>query len=478
MNSNVAIEYRKDITDYPSGKYYYNPSNKYPEYPFGDEIAGEENPVYDMVRNTLYSMGYDRDNFGKKEWNPLGDIIKKNQKILVKPNWVMHINKAIDDEKDLRALVTHPSVVRAIVDYVYIALTNSGEIYVADAPMQECNLEEALKKAGYDELFEFWRKYIPNIKIRDLRHYSTVIENNVILEKKDNDYNESIVVDLKDKSYHKLGTNNNGKYKVSQYMGEDTQNYHNEKEHKYVLNKIVLEADVIINIPKPKCHRLAGMTAALKNMVGVIYDKNSLPHRKIGSVEEGGDAYKKKNIFKHYMEVLDEKKTDSSLNKHYNIAQFYSFFEKVFYVLGSVISRDKVRIGGWYGNDTIWRTILDLNTIINYGDKNGNICDEKQRKMLILGDMIICGQKNGPVKPSPKTLGMVMLSENSYAFDSTMCKIMGFKYDMIKYIAEYAINNEQNIEVIFNGKKNLLSNMQIDNEWKFEPHDMWKEYEN
>jgi len=55
---------------------------------------------------------------------------------------------------------------------------------------------------------------------------------------------------------------------------------------------------------------------------------------------------------------------------------------------------------------------------------------------------------------------------------------MGFKYDMIKYIAEYAINNEQNIEVIFNGKKNLLSNMQIDNEWKFEPHDMWKEYEN
>ena len=110
----------------------------------------------------------------------------------------------------------------------------------------------------------------------------------------------------------------------------NTQNYHNEKEHKYVLNKIVLEADVIINIPKPKCHRLAGMTAALKNMVGVIYDKNSLPHRKIGSVEEGGDAYKKKNIFKHYMEVLDEKKTDSSLNKHYHIAQFYSFFEKVF----------------------------------------------------------------------------------------------------------------------------------------------------
>ena len=36
MNSNVAIEYRKNMTDYPSGKYYYSPSNKYPEYPFVD----------------------------------------------------------------------------------------------------------------------------------------------------------------------------------------------------------------------------------------------------------------------------------------------------------------------------------------------------------------------------------------------------------------------------------------------------------
>lgn len=70
-----------------------------------------------------------------------------------------------------------------------------------------------------------------------------------------------------------------------------------------------------------------------------------------------------------------------------------------------------------------------------------------------------------------------MMSENSYNFDSVMCKIMGFKYDMIKYISEYAINNEQNIEVIFNGKKDTLLNMQMDNEWKFEPHDMWKEYE-
>lgn len=73
----------------------------------------------------------------------------------------MHINKAIDDENDLRALVTHPSVVRAIVDYVYIALTNSGEIYVADAPMQECNLEEALKKLDMMNYLNFGESIYP-----------------------------------------------------------------------------------------------------------------------------------------------------------------------------------------------------------------------------------------------------------------------------------------------------------------------------
>ena len=153
----------------------------------------------------------------------------------------------------------------------------------------------------------------------------------------------------------------------------------------------------------------------------------------------------------------------------------YSFFEKVFYVLGSITSHDKIRVGGWYGNDTIWRTILDLNTIINYADAQGIIQNNIQRKMLNFGDMIICGQKNGPVKPTPKPLGMLMASDNSYDFDTTMCKIMGFKYDMIKYISAYANTNEKNIEVIFNGKKNKLTEMPIKDNWKFEPHDMWKE---
>lgn len=473
MRPNVAITYNEE-SRYPSDKFAYSPSKRYPEYPFESEISGEDNMVYDMVRNTLYEMGYDKENFGTKSWNPFKGIIKHGNKVLIKPNWVMNFNKAIENQKDLSALVTHPSVIRVIADYVYIALNGSGKIYIADAPMQECCIEEIFENAGYEALFEFWKKNIEEIEIRDLRHYSTIIDNNVIVEKKDNDYNESVTVNLASKSYHNIGAKGNEKYKVSQYLEKETQSYHNANMHKYVVNKLVLDVDVIINVPKPKCHRLAGMTAALKNMVGIIYDKNSLPHRKIGSPKEGGDSYEKSNFFKRCMENADEKKTRNSLGGHYTIAQIYSFFEKVFYVLGSTMSRDKARVGGWYGNDTIWRTILDLNTIINYSDENGVIHNEKQRKMITIGDMIICGQKNGPITPIPKYLGMIMISENSFDFDSVMCKMMGFDYSLIRYITKYAINNENRIDIIINGEIFKLMNFQIKKKWNFVPHEMWK----
>ena len=44
-------------------------------------------------------------------------------------------------------------------------------------------------------------------------------------------------------------------------------------------------------MPKPKCHRKAGMTSALKNFVGANVRKEFLPHHTMGSIKEGGDEY-------------------------------------------------------------------------------------------------------------------------------------------------------------------------------------------
>lgn len=48
----------------------------------------------------------------------MGAIIRPGMNVLLKPNWVLHRNET----STLESLVTHPSVIRAVPDYVAIAL--------------------------------------------------------------------------------------------------------------------------------------------------------------------------------------------------------------------------------------------------------------------------------------------------------------------------------------------------------------------
>lgn len=99
--------------------------------------------------------------------------------------------------------------------------------------------------------------------------------------------------------------------------------------------------------------------------------------------------------------------------------------------------------------------------------------------MLNFGDMIIAGEKNGPVSPSPKMLGVVIASEDPAVFDVTLCKLMGFPFEKIP-LARNLITGKTIIpyttpEVIINGTKpEILDNIVFPEEWKFEPHDAWK----
>ena len=87
----------------------YHPSEQYPEYPFGKNVSGEPNHVYAAVRELLFELGYDRENFGKSGWNPLGFLIEPGMTVVLKPNFVRsrHFEK-----KDPYAMITHPSLLR------------------------------------------------------------------------------------------------------------------------------------------------------------------------------------------------------------------------------------------------------------------------------------------------------------------------------------------------------------------------------
>lgn len=119
MTPLVCIEY-KENADYPKDNY--NPGSYYPEYPFG---SGEVNPlgndVYEMIRNCLFDMGLDCQNFGTTAWNPLGQYISPGDFVIIKPNLVMHKNENKSVlENSLECLVTHPSCIRAKIGRAHV----------------------------------------------------------------------------------------------------------------------------------------------------------------------------------------------------------------------------------------------------------------------------------------------------------------------------------------------------------------------
>lgn len=489
MSSIYLKKSEKPFLKYPGREDYFSPNVKYPEYQWGESLSDKENIVYDLIREVFFMAGYDRENYGLSKWNPLGEFIKKGDTVLIKPNWVENKNKNEQVHDNLACLVTNPSVVRAIIDYVLIALQGTGKIVVGDAPMQGCDLEDLFHIAGYDRLFRFYEEQGIKIEVQDFRKYSKKSIANGVLSSPVLTPNSSgsLEVDLGGCSMHAEKDANHPVYKVTDYTKEMTASYHSDGKHIYEVNKTPLQADVIINVPKPKTHRLAGMTAAVKNFVGITYEKASLPHRIEGDKEHGGDAYLKKSFWKEKKHYFDEKRTRYSMEGKYSKSKINDIFMKACYVIGAAASRDKYRIGSWYGNDTIWRTSVDLNYILLYADKNGKIQEKQQRSVLTIGDMLICGQKDGPVSPVPKTLGMVMMSDNPLLFDWCMCEIMNFDHNKMAifnhkmtykrfgyFSKEEFLEEKLRYKAHEKMKTVKIADFSSEKEWAFEPHTCWK----
>lgn len=97
------------------------------------------------------------------------------------------------------------------------------------------------------------------------------------------------------------------KFRVTNYIPNLTKEHHNPKKNEYLISNTILQADVIINLPKPKTNRKAGITGAMKNLVGINGSKDWLPHHRRGSKADGGDEYLYHNLFKDLNIFLQEK---------------------------------------------------------------------------------------------------------------------------------------------------------------------------
>jgi len=413
----------------------FRPSELYPESIFS-ELGDSKNEIYEMVREGFHLMDYDKKHYNTKDWNPLGDVITSGMNVLLKPNLVMDYNGNKSGGTD--CLYTQPSVVAAVLDYAIIALKGEGTIIVADAPMQSCDFVKLMENSGYKTMIEWYNEKLKgtNIKlaIYDLRELRSKFVNSVLVyttERYEYTGKGGVIVDLNaDSEFFGMNARNYENIRITYYDPAILKKYHNAEVNEYKIAKEILEADVIINMPKPKVHRMAGTTVSLKNLVGINSRKEYLPHHINGSPDEGGDQYMYDSLWK----IINNKLTDvrnyqMQTNKNISLGWILTQLVRITSRLARWFSKDHYNNGMWYGNDTISKTIVDLNRILFYANKNGIMQLTKQRKEIIVADMIISGEKEGPVAPSPKNVGMIAIGDNPVFFDEIISYLMGIKME-------------------------------------------------
>jgi hypothetical protein len=217
--------------------------------------------------------------------------------------------------------------------------------------------------------------------------------------------------------------------------------------HKYCITKKFFDSDIVISLPKVKTHQKTGLTAAMKNIVGINGDKDFLPHHRIGGSGRGGDCYPGNSILRYLAELsLDQ--------ANRNQGKFsYRLLQKISSLLWliSFPGPEHNLAAGWYGNDTTWRMVMDLNRIAIYGEKDGTLSDQPQRSVYSLCDGIIAGQGDGPLGPDPLPLGVISFTNDSLTNDRAMAELMKLPVDKIPLLSANDLSVKNDSHIILNG---------------------------
>ena len=389
-----------------------------------------------LLRNLFQDAGLDSARYGTREWNPLGEVIDAGAKVVLKPNWVLDKNKLPGGA--MECLVTHTSVIEAVLHYVVKAQPKS--IVVGDAPLQSCSFDNLRLNCGLDEMVARFNRLGYDTQIRDFRltKMKTLYGDKVEADPSPDDY---CLFDLGQCSWLAPITKPGTEFRVTNYDPHVLETHHNPKSHRFLVAREVMDADVVINLPKLKTHKKAGVTGALKNIVGINGFKEYLPHHRKGSSHAGGDCYQGGSRLKAFAEDSLDRANGSegpfSRYLHTHLAGLALRLDRVF------LKGDRNLEGAWYGNDTVWRTCLDLQRILHYGNGVGELSDTPQRKVITITDAIVAGDGDGPLAPSPVPLGTMTLGANVAALEWVHCLLMRLDPERIPLVSHAFAGNDR-----------------------------------
>jgi uncharacterized protein (DUF362 family) len=401
---------------------------------------------------------YDESAIYKSIPKSLFDNIQPGFTVVIKPNWIRESHIFREAEWDY--VITHPTVISAVLAIVLECLKNRGKVIIADAPETASNFEKILAHYPIKQWENDCAKNGISLEIIDLRDDEWMVDKNVVIERKKlpGDPRGSTEVNLKGElsEFYRKPKSSKGFFGADSNINE-TNKVHNGIDNIYRVSKSIIEADVFINICKLKTHKKSGITCCLKNLVGINTYKNFLPHCTIGTQDNGGDQFPS-NSSKTRFEATLMPYIHQYILKFPKFAKFFS----PFMTLGKNIfgtNQETIRGGGWHGNDTLWRTVLDLNKILFYADPVGNLKNENfesKKKYIGIVDAILAGEGNGPKSPDPIKMNYVFFGVNPVAIDTLCATLMNFdplKIPVIKesfHIKRYPLTNFSYQDILMN----------------------------
>lgn len=461
----ISIRHAPSVS-YPKAEALFSPDERYPEYRF-ELLSRAPNPVYRMVRELLRDSGLDAGRFGRPDWNPLGSYIEPGSSVFVLCNFVYH-RRAQESMQQLYAKCIHGSVLRALVDYVLIAIGPNGNVRFGNAPLQSCDWAQVLQDTGAADALAFYQQNGAPVEAKDLR--MLVLERDFLgrVTSVDRRDARAEVVDI-DFGAESLLTGVGAKggagprFRVADYDPNRTESFHSGTSHRYLIHRDILASDVVVSLSKLKTHEKVGVTCGLKGFVGTVAHKDCLAHHRFGSARVGGDEYPTSLSVLHpvsrFQDWVGRRGADAPL-------------EGVMQVLDRSLRRALKRIGiqmagAWHGNDTCWRMALDLARLAYHADAEGKLHGTVQRRHLSLIDGIVGGEGDGPLAPRPVTSGALVFSDDVALGDRIACRLMGFDPARVPLVAHafrpmtYGVTQggEGPVQLIYNGE--LLSESDV-----------------
>ncbi len=399
-------------------------------------LATAPNAAYEAVRDVLLRLYPPGDRYGVgAAWNPLQELIEPGQTVFIKPNLVDHEHRF---GGDIWSVITHPAVVRAVADFVALALRGDGRIVIGDNPHVDCHWDELAELYGMDELAariaEVGEVSVEFVDLRswhmpDLTNYGW----RVARESLAGDPLGTHVVDLRDsyldgRSWWLFrGTYNERRETIRAHRGR----------HRYAFARTICDADTYVSVPKLKSHAKVGATLNIKGLIGTIVDKNCLVHWSIGYPRFGGDEYPEPDdwrdyprlYWQHAMTDLLPSRLQLAIRDRLGSTALGRAYRRA---VTTDAQRRRLLRGAWDGNDTTWRMTADVH------DAFCGAPGAPQRRTLSIIDGIVGGDTDGPHFPHRVAPGAVIAAERLLVADLVAARLMDFDIANIAYLRELA----------------------------------------